>query len=118
MGGSISTNDLLIQTHTSTSSGYSVGDAVKAVARITDFGVTLFVNGTKFTHADNSDTVTAGRPFLKSFAGLVPDTIDIAAQDNQRGHELLELVTFLRLLLMMSAKTLQPCKKNNNEIFP
>ena len=41
VGGSISTNDLLIQTHTSTSSGYSVGDAVKAVARITDFGVTL-----------------------------------------------------------------------------
>lgn len=96
--GGVAAHDLLIQSHTNAANGYNVGDEVKAIARITDNDVTLFVNGTKFTHANNSDTLTAGRPFKKSLSGSTMNAIDLTYSANTAQHELYEVITFPKAL--------------------
>lgn len=94
--GGVSDHDLIIETPND--SRYNVGDEVKAIARITDFGITLFVNGTKFTFEDYANSTTAGRPFKKSLSGSTMNGIDLTYSPNAAQHELYEVITFPKAL--------------------
>lgn len=92
--GNVGDHDLIIETPTN----YNVGDEVKAIARITDYDVTLFVNGTKFTFEDYATSATAGRTFKKSLSGSTMNGIDLTYSPTAAQHELYEVITFPKVL--------------------
>jgi hypothetical protein len=92
--GNTGDNDQIIETPGT----YNVGDEVKAIARITDYDITLFVNGTKFTFADHPTTATAGRAFKKSISGATLNGLDLTYSTTAAHHEVYEVITFPKAL--------------------
>jgi hypothetical protein len=87
---------LLIISENTAEKRINLGDIVKVAARISDTGVTLFVNGDKYTYAD--DGHSSGKPFLKSKTGRSLEVVDLSNTTGDQGHEIHEFIIFPKTL--------------------
>ena len=94
--GDASDDDLLIISENTAEKRINLGDIVKVAARISDTGVTLFVNGDKYTYAD--DGHSSGKPFLKSKTGRSLEVVDLSNTTGDQGHEIHEFIIFPKTL--------------------